>query len=161
MDSQATISAILSQFRRDHPDGFAIALHIKFTAPRYLFQAYDSAWIDTYSREGLVMQDPTVRWGFANTGAVRWSALAETDGARVMARAAEHGLRFGATLALDSGGSRSVASFARGDRELTDAEIAALADKLEELHRLTRGLETLTPRFHDTLKQMSIYLTRG
>ncbi len=161
MDSQTTISTILSQFRQDHPDGFAIALHIKFTAPRYLFQAYDSEWIETYSREGLVLRDPTVRWGFANTGTIRWSVLAETDSAGVLARAAQHGLRYGATLALDSDGSRSVASFANAERELTDPEIATLARRLDELHRLTRGIETLTPRFHETLKQLSIFLTRG
>ena len=161
MDRAAGISKILASLRSAYPAGFAIALHIEFTAPKYLLQAYPADWIDTYSREGLVLHDPAVRWGFAHTGAVRWSALDDPGEARVMARAAEHGLRYGVTLALDAGGSRSMAGFARGDRVASDAEIARLTDDLAALHALTQGLETLTPQFHETLKRMSIYLSRG
>jgi LuxR family transcriptional regulator len=160
MDRQNKISDLLSQLRAAHPAGFAIALHVEFSAPRYLFQAYASDWIDLYTREGLVLRDPTVRWGFVNTGAIRWSALDDPEGAEVMRLAAEHGLRYGFTLAIEAGGSRSIASFARPDRESTDAEIAEATGVLTQLHDLTRGVETLTPRFHDALKQMSIYLTR-
>lgn len=165
MDRQTRTSEILSRLRAAHPVGFAIALHVKFTAPQYLFQAYASDWIDLYTREGLVLRDPTVRWGFVNSGAIRWSALADPggdpEGADVMRLAAEHGLAYGFTLANDAGGSRSIASFARPEREATEAEIEAAAAELATLHDLTRGIEVLTPRFHDALKQMSMYLTRG
>lgn len=161
MDSQAQISACLTRLHAASPSGFAIALHIRFTSPRYLFQSYDKAWLDIYTREGFLLRDPTVGWGFENTGSIRWSALAALDTAGVLTRAAGVGLRFGVCLALVEGGSRSIASFTHRDRELTDAEIADRAADLAELHRLTATIDKLSPQVHETLKQMSIYLTHG
>lgn len=161
MTTQAETAHILEAIRTAAPAGFAIALHIQFTAPRYLFQAYPRDWMETYSREGLVLQDPTVRWGFAHTGTVRWSDLAADDPAGVMARAAAHGLAYGFTVAIDSEGSRSVASFARSDREFTDAEIAEVARLLGALHAETLAAETLSPADHEALKRMSVLLTHG
>ena len=161
MNEHTRISEILGRLHEAYPAGFAIALHVKFTSPKYLFQSYDTEWIDMYSRLGLVIHDPTVRWGFENTGTERWSALADNDPHNVLQRAAEHGLRYGITVSQLTGNSRSVASFARGDREATDAELSAAAADVAELHDLTRTLETLTPADHALLKQMSIYLTRG
>ena len=161
MNEHTHISEILARLHGAYPTGFAIALHVKFTSPKYLFQSYDTEWIDTYSRLGLVIHDPTVRWGFDNTGTQRWSGLASDDPNNVLPRAAEHGLRYGFTVSQLTDGSRTVASFARGDREATDAEIAAAAADVAQLHALTLTLETLTPADHALLKQMSIYLTRG
>lgn len=152
---------LLKRLRARSPAGFAIALHVQFTTPRYLFQAYDKAWLDFYSSHGLVMQDPTVRWSFANTGATRWSALAGDDSAGVLAKAAEHGLRYGVTIALNDGGSLSMASFARGDREMSEIDIAGLSADLRALHLRTLGTEMLSPDIHETLRRMSIYLTHG
>lgn len=155
------ISTTLGRLRSMSPAGFAIALHIGYTAPKYLFQSYDQDWIDTYSREGLVMEDPTVRWGFENTGAIRWSALAPDDVGGVLDRAAAYGMKFGVTAAFSEGGPRSVASFSRGDREATDAEMAQLMSDLERLHHLTSQMESLSPEVHRSLRQMSIYLTHS
>lgn len=152
---------LLQRLRRRSPAGFAIALHIEFTTPRYLFQAYDKDWLDFYSARGLVMQDPTVGWAFANNGAIRWSALADNDPAGVLARAAEHGLRYGVAIALDDGGSKTMASFARDDRELSEIDIAGLSADLRALHMQTLGTKVLDPDIHATLKRMSIFLTHG
>lgn len=159
MHAQDRISTLLTRLNAQNPAGFAIAMHVRFTSPRYLFQSYDTEWLATYSREGLVLNDPVVRWGFANEGTIRWSQL--DDPAGVMVRAADHGLRYGAVIAFVRAGTRSMAGFARADREHTDAEIAGLRHILEELHDLTAQAETLSPAVHATLKQMSIYLTHG
>ncbi len=161
MNAETETAALLAAIREVAPAGFAIALHIRFTAPRYLFQAYARDWMEVYSREGLVLQDPTVRWGFAHTGTVRWSALAGDDPAGVLAKAAAHGLSYGVTVAIDDEGSRSVASFARGDREFTDAEMAEVASLLRALHAETLSAETLSPADHEALKRMSVLLTHG
>ncbi|MDW4548823.1 autoinducer binding domain-containing protein [Defluviimonas sp. D31] len=161
MARQEKISAILTRLHQASPAGFAIALHVKYTAPRYLFQSYERDWLDTYSRKGLVLHDPTVRWGFEHTGAIRWSDLADDDDKGVLEQAAAHGLRFGVCVAYTAEGSRSMASFARSDREPTDAEISGLAADLAELHGLTATAEKLSPSVHETLKQLSIYLTHG
>ncbi len=159
MHEQDRISALLARLPVTSPAGFAIALHVRFTAPRYLFQSYAKEWLDTYSREGLVLHDPVVRWGFSNEGTIRWSNLDDPFG--VMKRSAAFGLRFGAVIAILRNGSRSMAGFARADRELTDGEIADLKGILEDLHDLTGRVEALSPAVHVTLKQMSIYLTHG
>ena len=161
MDSEDRISTLLARLHQASPAGFAIALHVRFTAPKYLFQSYAKDWLDTYSREGLVLHDPTVRWGFTNIGAIRWSELAVDDEHGVLARAAQHGLHYGVCVATVERGSRSMASFSRSDRDLTDAEIEALRAGLSELHDLTESVEALSPSVHMTLKQMSIYLTHG
>lgn len=152
---------LLRRLRSRSPAGFAIALHIQFTTPRYLFQAYEKEWLDYYSSHGLVMHDPTVRWGFANTGSIRWSELAKDDPAGVLASAGEHGARFGVAFAFTDGGSRTMAGFARGDREMSDLDIAALGGDLRKLHLRTLGTEFLAPELHETLKRLSIYLTHG
>lgn len=159
MDSEDRISTLLARLHQASPAGFAIALHVRFTAPKYLFQSYAKDWLDTYSREGLVLHDPVVRWGFENEGTIRWSGL--EDPAGIMVRAREFGLNHGAVIALIRNGWRTMAGFARSDRDLTDAEIDGLKADLIELHDLTERVEALSPSVHMTLKQMSIYLTHG
>ena len=74
-----TPHVLLKRLRSRSPAGFAIALHIEFTTPRYLLQSYAKDWLDLYSSRSMVMQDPTVHWAFANTGSIRWSALNSLD----------------------------------------------------------------------------------
>ncbi|OYX41858.1 MAG: hypothetical protein B7Z02_14155 [Rhodobacterales bacterium 32-67-9] len=124
-----------------------------------MFQSYAKDWLDTYSREGLVLHDPVVRWGFENEGTIRWRDLADPAG--VMTRAREFGLNHGTVIALARNGKRSMAGFSRSDRDMTDDEIAGLEADLGELHDLTESVEALSPAVHMTLKQMSIYLTHG
>jgi len=154
-------NGILRRIRQRSPAGFAIALHITYTTPKYLFQAYDLDWLNHYSSQGYVMNDPTVRWGFANTGAIRWSVLAADDPTGVLEDAAAHGLRYGLTVSVFAESSRSIASFARGDREMTDLDIAALGADAADLHGITAAAQFVTPELHRTLKQLSIFLTHS
>ena len=64
MTQRASIAALLHDLDQRSPAGFAIALHIRFTTPTYLFQTYPKRWLDHYSSAGLVVHDPVVRWGF-------------------------------------------------------------------------------------------------
>ena len=92
------------------PTGYAAALHINFTTPDFLFQTYPADWLAIYSQKGFVMQDPTVLWGFENLGTVRWSDLTRNDHAGVMKEATKFGMKYGLTVAVEQGGSRSIAS---------------------------------------------------
>lgn len=152
---------IIQRLRSRSPAGFAIGLHLRFTTPRYFLHAYEPEWLDLYSAEGLVMQDPTVRWSFLNTGTIRWSDLAAEDHAGVLAKAAQFGMIYGVTVALADRGSRSMASFARSDREHSDLDIHALETDLRALHLQTLTMELASPALHEMLTQLSIYLTRG
>lgn len=161
MTESAAIGNLLESIGEASPAGFAIALHIQFTSPRYLFQGYRREWIEHYSRNGLVLSDPTVRWGFENLGMIRWSDLAKDDAAGVLESAAAYGLSHGFTAAIERSGSRSVASFARGDREFDDAEMAGIEGLLAQLHDSTLGAKTLSPGDHAVLRRISVFLTHG
>lgn len=152
---------ILKRLRRNSPAGFAIGLHVQFTTPRYFFQAYSKDWFDTYTANGFVMHDPIVHWGFMNEGACRWSNLSENDPLGVLNGAAQFGMAFGIAASVNHHASRSIAGFARGDREFSDLEMASIHKDLRALHTDTINMMVLSPDIHDTLRQLSIYLTHG
>jgi LuxR family transcriptional regulator len=139
--------------------GFAIGLHVRFATPSYMFQTYPKAWLDVYSREGLLMRDPAIAWAFANEGMVRWADLEGEDTAKVFSRARDQGLVHGMTLSLVRSGSRSIGGFARPDRFFTPLEIAALEDGLGALHDMTDGGQPLSESVREGLRKLSVAFT--
>lgn len=126
------------------PAGYSIGLHIRFTSPLFMFQSYDQAWLDHYTEHGFVLRDPMVAWGFSTTGTIRWSDRSLPDPFGLFREAAKYGLLYGATIACGPIKSRTIASFARQDREFTDQEIASLAHIVERMHDMTEPPEELT-----------------
>lgn len=159
MNKKLSVARLLADMDTSSPAGFAIALHIKFSSPTFLFQTYPTRWIEIYTSRGLVLNDPTVRWGFENAGTIRWRDLASEDTAGVLQKAKDFGLTHGFTAALVSQGSRTVASFARTDRDFLDAEVSDLVANLSALHDETLGLNELTQADQNALRKMSIRLT--
>lgn len=155
-----TIAALIGEIDAGSPAGFALALHIRFTAPRYLFQAYPRRWLDHYSAHGFVINDPTVAWGMSNTGHIRWSELTPIDRLGVLEQAKDFGLMNGITFATVSSGSRSIASCARADRDYEIEEIASLEAAFLELHRLTGEIDPEAEEEQKALEELSIRLTR-
>jgi LuxR family transcriptional regulator len=143
------VEANIARLASTSSAGFAIGLHLEFTTSKYIFQHYSRAWMEEYSRRGLILADPTVRWGIENEGWVRWSDLAAIDAAGVLAAAAEFGLKFGVSISVVGATSRSLGSFASVDREFTEAEIAAFSESLREMHEVTAGVQ---PDSSDDLK---------
>ncbi len=160
-DPQSAITGILEKMAKQAPAGYAIALHIRYTTPTFLFQTYPRAWMDHYSKHGFVMQDPTVLWGFENSGSVDWADLATLDHGGVMTAAAEYGIRHGVTFAFDDAGSRSIASFARSDRPFDAAEVAALEASLHELHGKTATSQGLDADTRRELRHLSVEFTHS
>lgn len=161
MSSASEIVGILGTLKSIAPAGYAIALHIQFTTPKYLFQSYPKEWVDKYSQEGLVLHDPTVRWGFGNTGAIRWSELVADDTAGVLTAARPFGLGFGLTVSLAGSPRKTIASFARSDREFTDAEVTQVSALLADLVEKTIAPGALTDQDQEFLRKMSVAVTRG
>ena len=159
MNKKLSVARLLADMDTSSPAGFAIALHIKFSSPTFLFQTYPKRWIDIYTVRGLVLKDPTVRWGFDNTGTIRWRDLTSEDSGGVLRMAKDFGLTHGFTSALVRQGSRTVASFARTDRDFLDAEISELVASLSALHDETLELEELSQADQKALRKMSIRLT--
>lgn len=161
MDQHLSISPVLAKLDDLCPAGYAIALHIKFTTPTFLFQTYAQDWMDYYSQNGLVLHDPTVRWGFDNTGTRLWKDLEAEDEHGVLKKARKHGLKHGFVAAHVGHGTRSVASFARSDRDFEEAEISNICEMFIMLHDETVDTEQLSAKEREALKQLSITLTHG
>ena len=159
MPPETVILRHLARLREIAPAGFAIALHIRFTAPAYLFQTYPDAWLEEYGRDGLVMFDPGVAWAFTHTGTVSWADLVTSDEARIFARAARHGLLHGLMVSLVQEESRSMAGFARADREFTREEVIELEDALGVLHEATALGQPLGAEVRDGLRRLSVTST--
>jgi LuxR family transcriptional regulator len=139
--------------------GFAVALHVRFTTPTFLFQRYRKAWMDHYSSNGLVMQDPTVKWGFENDGMIDWSDLGDSDPSGVLVAAKEHGLKFGFTLSTSDGGTKSFGSFSHGDRAFTADEVATVTQLFRDMHAETREPSVSDDEVSQALKDLSVELT--
>lgn len=126
------------------PAGYFVGLHIRFTAPLFTFQTYDQRWLDHYTEKGYVLRDPMVAWGFSKTGTIRWSDPELPDPFGLFAEAASFGLKFGCTISHGPINSRTIASFARDDREFEDREVAALQEIVLRMHDITEPPEELT-----------------
>lgn len=160
MSSRASIAALLQDLDGRSPAGLAIALHIRFTRPTYLFQTYPKRWIDHYSSTGMMVYDPLVRWGLQNVGRVRWADLEDIDVRGVLEEAKDYGLMNGVCLALVHSGSRTIAGFARADRDYVEAEVDEIEEVLARLHEATLGFGDLDPDDKQALTDLSIRLTR-
>ncbi len=155
------VQTLLADIKDIAPAGFAVALHVGFNSPKFLFQTYPSKWLKEYSENGLVMNDPTVHWGFENTGLIRWSDLDDADQTGVLQKAAVHGLAYGLTWSTESQGTRSIGSFARSDRDFLPEECESLESLAQKLHDETVQLDALSDAMGEELRQMSIRYTHS
>lgn len=105
------------------------------------------------------MVDPIVRWGFTETGATRWSNLGELDDNSILEQSRAFGMAFGVAIATETGGSRSVAGFARNDREYTDAEITGLNQHVRDLHEQTESKTGMDEKLRTELHKLSVDMT--
>ncbi|NHB75551.1 autoinducer binding domain-containing protein [Rhodobacter calidifons] len=144
MSSRTSIDIELQNVARIATAGYFIGLHIRFTSPLLTFQTYDQRWIDHYTENGYVLRDPMTAWGFSRTGSIRWSNPELPDPFGLFREAAEYGLRFGATVSYGPIKSRTIASFARSDREFRDDEIVRFERAVKRLHELSEPPEALT-----------------
>lgn len=160
MSRRESIAALLLDLDQRSPAGFAIALHIRFTTPTFVFQTYSKRWMEHYSSSGLVLHDPVVRWGLQNLGRTRWADLEAIDSEGVMEQAKDFGLMNGAAISIVIAGSRSIAGLARADRDFNEIEMEELERVLALLHRETTDPGELNERDRDALKELSIRLTR-
>jgi len=152
MSSRADINAGLTKLGKIAQSGYFVGLHIRFAAPLMQFQTYTEEWSEFYSANGYALRDPTIAWGFSTTGACRWSALPIPDPFNILREAANHGLTYGLTVSNGPISSRTIASFARSDRELTDGEIEEISTTVKRLHEITEPPASLTKAQKEALR---------
>ncbi|MEL6640294.1 MAG: autoinducer binding domain-containing protein [Pseudomonadota bacterium] len=159
MTGQLEIEQKLVELKDYAPAGWALALHVHFTAATFILQTYDQKWRDYYTKNGLVMSDPIVKWGYENRGALFWDDLASEDAGGVLKAAADHGLGYGVVTSVGTEGGFSIGGFARNDRPYTDEEAEFLRGATQEIHDLTDNLKELSPETAEAMRRLAIEYT--
>ena len=136
------------------PGGYLLALRIRGTSPLQAWHTYPQAWIDEYTQNGYMLRDPLMTWALTIGGTIRWSSALLPDPFRIFRKAAAHGLNHGASVAYGPLGSLTICSMARGEREFTDAEIAAAKEIVVRVHDDTAMPESLTAEDRKTLEAL-------
>ncbi len=144
MGRNHVIDELLADLASLAPLGYYVALHIRFVSPMMTFQTYDQAWTDHYTQNAYGLRDPLVAWGISRTGASRWSEVDLPDPFGIMKEATEFGLKYGVIVSCGPVASRTIAGVARGDREFTDQEMAAISGVVLRLHHETEPPDNLT-----------------
>lgn len=134
------------------PAGYHISLHYRFGGPLFQYQTYDPTWLKVYFEGGYLQHDPGMTWAMSHTGVVRWHDLQERDPAGVLRHAAEHDLRYGIVVAIEVAKSRTIASFARKDRDLTETEVTAIVAGVHRIHDASMPPAPLTKALADALR---------
>lgn len=124
--------------------GYFIGLHIRYAAPLMQFSTYNQEWLDHYTEKAFALRDPTIAWGFSTEGACRWSEFTIPDPFELFEEAKEFGLEFGLSVSCGPVSSRTIASFARADRDFNDNEIEEISLIIRRLHDKTEPPESLT-----------------
>lgn len=140
------------------PAGFYLALRVGFTFPEEELNRLPEQWVEHYTRHGLVVHDPLMKWVYAQQGAARWSDMEIPDPLDVQLSARSHGLGFGAVASAVSPaekGKRSYGLFFRSDRDFNDGELANLRILLETLHSGSKLERNLTANEIEALKHLA------
>lgn len=119
------------------PAGYYLALRIGFAFPVEEVNALPTEWIEHYTKNGLMLFDPVMRWAYGTTGSKRWSEMDLDDPRKVLGQAQTFGLRYGVAVSVfdwNAAGQRSIGSFSRSDREFFDLEIELLLAFVKRRH---------------------------
>ena len=127
------------------PAGYFLAIRLRGASPLLTFSTFPQAWMDAYMERGYMMRDPVTTWALTLGGSIRWSSPFLPDPFGIFREAAKHGLTFGASVATGPVSALTLCSLARGDRDLTDAELAAAKAAVTDLHDLTAPPKALAP----------------
>ena len=117
--------------------GYYLALRVGFAYPVEEQNAFPEGWVNRYTTRGYMLSDPVMHWVYNNSGATRWSEIDIPDTRGVLVEARRFNLNYGVAISICCDacqGQRSFGSFARADREFTDAEISVLSESLADLH---------------------------
>ncbi len=140
------------------PSGFYLALRVGFTFPEEELNRLPDPWVEHYTRHGLVVHDPLMKWVYANHGIARWSDIDAPDPQSVRMAALAHGLAYGAVASattLAERGKRSYGLFFRADRDFHDNELSDLRTLLETLHSGSKLERKLTANEIEALEMIA------
>ncbi len=146
------------------PSGFFLGIGLKLGKPDVAINHYPEAWVRRWEQDYFLSKDPVALWmmGQPRDATARWSEISIPDNFGILDEACQHGLCYGAALVTRRGRRRSCLSVARPDREYSDVELGALADKLNLLaHLYSKHSVALTEKEIEALRQMRSGLTHA
>lgn len=111
--------------------GYTLGFRYSMDRAPLLRNTYGQRWQDRYNTRAYLFKDPVVVWFNDHAGQLRWSDLPYADSYGVMSDAKRYGLSYGGIFSIHAGDERNWLTVSREDRELTDAEMAALLAKFE------------------------------
>lgn len=76
------------------PAGYYIALRIGFAFPMQEVNELPTEWVEHYTAQRFMLDDPIIRWIYSFNGASRWSEIAIPDPRQIFRQAKAFGLRF-------------------------------------------------------------------
>ncbi|WP_299821167.1 autoinducer binding domain-containing protein [uncultured Jannaschia sp.] len=162
-DRRAILHMLIPNFETelDHlhalgPAGFVMAFNYTVSGPEVMASGYPDVWHKEYEERNYFVGDPVLLWSFVNSGVKRWSEIKLPDPRGIMKAALKFDLRYGAVISVKKGRKRSVLSVARGDRELTDTEIADLKERFGTWCDHVTNRAALTDREIEVLKLLSV-----
>ncbi|WP_166418482.1 helix-turn-helix transcriptional regulator [Cochlodiniinecator piscidefendens] len=144
MTNKAGVDILLQKLGVLAPYGYFLGLHIRYAAPLLQFSTYSQEWLDHYTERAFALRDPTIAWGFSTEGTCRWSEFTIPDPFGLFTEASSFGLNFGLSVSCGPVSSRTIASFAREEREFEDCEIEEISLLVRRLHDITEPPESLT-----------------
>lgn len=119
------------------PAGYYVAVRVGFSFPEAEENHLPEPWVELYTSYGFVVDDPSLKWVYRHTGAIRSDEIGLPDPRHVQAHARLFGLNHGAVVSVTGqadAGRRSYGLFFREDRAFADAELAALQRIVSLLH---------------------------
>jgi len=150
------------------PKGYMLALNIRYFTPEFYLATYPPQWVEIYTSRRYALFDPVTFWCRFNEGTTRWSEIEfgalRGPGNLVMQQAESYGLKFGGATAIRNGAEarvKSVLCVAREDRELTDDELASLAEILEQISAAVGRHAGLSEPELEILRDLALGMTHN
>lgn len=137
--------------------GFHIMVRTGFATSVETINCYPEDWVNLYTKEGFMLHDPILRWAYENTGSNRWSDLSGDDPKGILDIASDFGLKYGLVISRSSSNGvhrRTIASFAKPDREFDPIEVDFLNIYVEKAHDKSSALLSVTDKEIEVLKML-------
>lgn len=131
------LSDFTNEFSELAPAGCYVALKAGFYAPEAELNLFPADWTEHYTRAGLALSDPLMRWCLNNSGHARWRDIKSFTGTHFMRDYRSFGLEFGCAVSIhgtEKMPKRSLGIFSRSDREFLDSELEKLELLLLRIH---------------------------
>lgn len=155
-------------FDRLGPLGYTIVINIYHTTPEAWYSTLPTDWVDEYTEKSYAFADPVMQFTMFQTGVKRWDEIPHLKlpilSKRVYERACFYNLNYGGAVvkkSAEGGRKKHLFSFARSDRQASDAELREASDTFGRLIEQYEAGEKFSDRQIKILIRLAQGLTRN